>query len=102
MERDEWKDHPQKDPWALPHFSDDVVYAMRALHSGTANAGQQRTVWEWLEHAAGYRDVSFRPGGLEGQRATDFAEGKRWLVAQMFLLLHPKLTPKPKPQKDHR
>lgn len=91
---------PKKDPWDIPEGVDDevVVYAFRALFAGTATAGQQHTIVEWLRYACGYNDQSFRPGGLEGQRATDFAEGKRAVFAYLQLMLHPSMTPKPKPK----
>ncbi len=66
------------------------LYAVRAVYEGTANEGQQRRAFEWiLRHACGIYDLSYRPGGDEGGRATDFAEGRRFAGLQIAKLLQP-------------
>jgi hypothetical protein len=87
---------PKKEPW-LPHdYDDNIVMAIRALVSGTANSGQQIQVWEYINYICGssdkYMDLSFRPG-VEGQIATTFAEGKKFVGLQLRKLLHHALTP---------
>jgi hypothetical protein len=62
---------------------------------------QQRLVWEWLMFVTGQDDISFRPG-LDGQRETDFAEGKRFVGQQLRKMLDPVMTPRPKPQATER
>jgi hypothetical protein len=78
-----------------------VVYAVRALYDGKATDSQQRLVWEWLMFVTGQDDISFRPG-LDGQRETDFAEGKRFVGQQLRKMLDPVMTPRPKPQATER
>lgn len=91
--RVDWK--PKKQPWDAPDYDDDVIYAIRALSAGTAHPHQQQLAWEWFQYitTAGemYADLSFRPGP-DGQRATDFAEGKRWVGMQVRKMLYPGLT----------
>jgi hypothetical protein len=48
-----------------------------------------------------FQDLSYRPGE-QGIRATDFAEGKRFVGQQVRKLLRPELTPKPKPPEPKR
>ena len=93
-----WK--AKKDPWFPADYDDEVVYAVRALHSGTANDGQQKLVWSWMMYITGagdeFADMSFRPGPT-GDRDTTFAEGKRFAGLQLRKMLHPAVTPKPTP-----
>ena len=80
-------------PWepVILEIGDPRVAAIRALASGTANAGQQQTAWQSiLFDFCGIRDLEFRPGGPEGERASSFAGGRRHVglqlvkTAQMF------------------
>lgn len=91
----DWKHKPH--PYAPADWDEDVVYALRALHDGKALAHQQQIAWEWLMYVTaagdGFADLSFRPGP-DGQRETDFAEGKRFVGLQMRKMLHPSVTPK--------
>lgn len=87
----EWK--AKANPWEPPDYDELVIYAIRAVHTGTANEGQQKLFWHWLQYASGADDISFRPGE-GGERATSFAEGKRFLGQQLRKMLHPALTPK--------
>lgn len=95
MSSADWK--PKALPWESPDRSDEVVYAIRALHESAALPHQQKLIWDWLQYITaagdGYQDLSFRPGP-DGQRATDFAEGKRFIGLQMRKMLHPAVTPK--------
>jgi hypothetical protein len=83
----------KQNPWDPVDYNEDVTYAVRAIAGGTANAAQQRLFWSWLEFASGKDDISFRPGE-GGERATAFAEGKRFLGQQVAKHLHPLMTPK--------
>ena len=78
-------------------YDPEVVYALRAMHDGAALPHQQKLAWEWLMYVTaagdGFADLSFRPGP-DGQRETDFAEGKRFVGLQMRKMLHPSVTPK--------
>lgn len=81
-------------PWEPADYDDDVVYAVRAVHAGTANAGQQKLFWAWLMHAAGEDDWPYRPDAHGGQRATDVALGKQLTAKQVKKMLDPRLNPK--------
>lgn len=78
----------------MPHrpaeYDEAVIMAVRAFADGKANDGQQKTVWNWILHDVCQVDgMSYRAGGLEGQRATDFAEGKRFVANQIRKMLNP-------------
>jgi len=71
-------------------YDKDVIMAIRAVASGKANEGQQKTAFDWIiNHASGYYDLSYRPDGMGGARATDFHEGKRFVGAQIVKMLRP-------------
>mgnify|MGYP001616833519 CR=1 FL=1 len=92
---------PKKDPWAPPDRDDAVIWASLAFSKGQASESQQRLLWDWMMYATGagdaYSDLSFRPGE-EGRRATDFAEGKRFVGLQLKSNLHPMRRPKALPE----
>lgn len=71
-----WKPHP----YELADAS-----AFQALAAGTASAEQQRRVLTWLVAASGTYDLSYRPG-VQGDRDTTFAEGKRHVGLQVVKL----------------
>lgn len=73
-------------PWLPADYDAADHRAVLALSKGEATADQQARAWDWILFAAGYGDKSFRPGGLAGQRETDFAEGKKWVAEQMTKL----------------
>jgi len=87
---------PKEQPWFPVDYDEQVIWAIRAFADGKANAGQQKTCWDWLMYLTGaveqYADLSFRPGP-EGVRATDFAEGKRFVGLQVRKMLADALTP---------
>lgn len=91
---------PQPMPWNPPSHDDDVVIAIRALATGTANSAHQALVWRYLMYVTKasdeFQDLSFRPGGEEGRRATDFADGSRFVGMMIRKLLRPEFTPKSK------
>ena len=76
----------KREPWKPADYDKADHLAVLALAEGRADDQQQRRAWAWILHAAGIGDLSFRPGGLEGQRETDFAEGKKWVGQQMLKL----------------
>ena len=102
LPQDDWLPKPL--PWDPPNAGEQVVYAVRAFAQGKATDHQQRLLWEWLGYVTGtgdaWSDLSFRPGGEEGRRHTDFAEGKRFVGLQLRKQLHPSQTPLPKPAKE--
>ncbi len=82
----------KRHPYEPPEWDEDVVLAMKSFVEGKANMGQQQTVWKWIQYVTGvgeFTDLSFRPGGADGERETTFAEGKRFVGLQLLKLLHP-------------
>lgn len=81
-------------------YDELVVYAVRAVYLGEASAAQQKLAWEWIMYVSGagdgFQDLSYRPGGEDGRRQTDFAEGKRFVGLQIRKMLRPEVTP-PRP-----
>lgn len=67
------------EPWKpAPYETDDVV-AIQALATGTANDDQQLRALKWIvECAAAVYQPSFHPG-VDGDRLTAYAEGKRFV-----------------------
>lgn len=62
--------------------------AIQALGAGTADAEQQRRALKWIiEKGAATYDISFQPGGPDGARLTEFAEGRRFVGTQIVKLL---------------
>jgi hypothetical protein len=79
-------------PWKLPQLSNAEIFALQALERGTANAHQQQLAIACIElKICAARRMSFYPGAEDGRRASDFAEGKRWVGDQIRRLL--KLRP---------
>jgi len=71
-----------------PAYEIADVAAMQALERGDANTEQQQRALRWIIEVAGARnDMSYRPGGEEGRRDTDFAEGRRFVANQVVKLL---------------
>lgn len=64
------------------------VYAWKALAAGTANEAQQQRAVAWLIAAAGTYDVAWFPGADDAARATDFANGKRFVGQQVVKLIN--------------
>lgn len=74
-------------PWLPPHYEDADVAAIQALAQGSANPHQQKRALAWMiEKACGVYDMSYRPGGAEGDRDTTFAEGRRFAGNQIVKL----------------
>ncbi len=71
-------------PWQLPSITDGDVFALQALAKGVANEAQQRLGFDYIVRVLCETDrMTFWPGGEDGKRATDFAEGKRWVGIQL-------------------
>ncbi len=71
-------------PWEPAKYdAPGVTGAIKALNAGNANEGQQKLALMWiLNDVCGIRDLSFRPG-VDGERDTAFAEGKRFVGLQI-------------------
>ena len=75
-------------PWLPFDWSVNVpgVAAIKAIDRGDATPEQQRlALTTIIEGLCGYYDLSYRPGA-EGERETAFAEGKRFVGAQLVKL----------------
>jgi hypothetical protein len=87
---DEEKKLTKKQPWHPAPYDEAVTGALKALHAGAANAGQQQRALNWIiEALCGTYDLSYRPGE-DGERDSAFAEGKRFVGMQIVKQL--KLT----------
>lgn len=76
-------------PYVPPAWTNRQVYALQALAAGTANDEQQKIALDYIiKDLCGTYDLSYRPGGLEGDRDTAFAEGKRFVGSQIVKLLN--------------
>lgn len=76
-----------KAPWEPPVPTRLQVAALKAFQLGKANEGQQTAAWDYIMALSGVREMEFRPGGVEGQRASDFASGKRFVGHTLVALL---------------
>ncbi len=71
---------PPYAPYNPPKMSSAVVYAAKAVFAGEALKDQQRLFAEWLIiEVCRTRDLPWFPGGLEGDRDTSLANGKRFV-----------------------
>ena len=71
---------PPNAPYRPPLLSTTIVYAIKALPEGKATPEQQAKLLHWLLYEATKAyDMSYRPGGEEGKRDSDFAEGRRFV-----------------------
>jgi len=96
---------PPGAPWTPYNWADNLpaVYALQALQKGEANPEQQKQALDLIiTQLSAYYELSYNP---TNPRDTDFAEGKRFVGAQVVKLL--KLSPavieaskrKPKPSR---
>jgi len=72
------------DPWCpiqlKPSFRKSYAVLTKGLFAGTLDAeGQQQFVHFLIYDLCDAYDLSYRPGGEEGRRNSDFAEGKRFI-----------------------
>ncbi len=79
----------QKDPWRAKLFDMADVSAIKAVAGGTASPEQQQRAMQYiLVVLCAVDDMSYRPGGDEGRRDTDFAEGQRFVGTQIRRMMH--------------
>jgi hypothetical protein len=79
-------------PWRTPPYEPANAYAMQALVKGTASAAQQQLALAFIVKELAETDrMTFWPPTEhdDGRRATDFAEGKRWVGLEIRRLLLP-------------
>ena len=76
-------------PWDAIAFDAADCIAFAAFRRGQATEGQQKRVFSVLvEKICRVGDLSFRPG-IDGERATAFAEGKRSVGLEVVKLTRP-------------
>jgi len=73
-------------PYLAPaDYDKQVIIAVQALNTGTANEGQQRLALDWIiTKASRTYDLSFHP---DSERGSAFAEGRRSVGLQIVKLL---------------
>lgn len=75
-------------PWLPPPYDLADASAIQALARGDADGPAQKRALRWImESACATYDMSYRPGGEDGRRDTDFAEGRRFVGGQIRKLL---------------
>lgn len=75
-------------PWKAVNSEIDIAAAFQALQRGDATGDQQRRTLKFvITDLCRTHDLSFRPGP-DGERATTFAEGKRFVGLQIVKLLN--------------
>lgn len=76
------------EPYHPVAYEDEDVYALKALNRGEASEGQQQRIMHWLiQRACMFDEMSYRPG-VDGERATAFCEGRRFVGLQVLKLVH--------------
>ena len=74
-------------PWMPVEYKKADVAALQAMRRGEANADQQIRAMEFiLDTICDRNGMSYRPGGLEGDRDTALAEGRRFVGNQIVKL----------------
>lgn len=75
-------------PWEEPRITKADVIAFQQVAAGSGDKGHQKRVIDWLiNNGADTYGLSFRPEESGGERATAFAEGKRFVGLQVVKLL---------------
>lgn len=83
----------ERAPWKPAPYTDLEHAAVKALTLGNATPAQQKAFITWLvNNCCRTYDLSYRPGGPEGQRDTDFAEGRRSVGLQVVHLANTPIT----------
>ncbi len=71
-------------PYVPPKYEKKHVASWQAITQGKATEHQQKLFAEYLVYIlCGTYDMSYRPGGEEAKRDTDFAEGRRFVGNQL-------------------
>lgn len=82
---------------SAPYMPVDCVKAdaaaLQAMRRGEATKDQQIRAMEFIVGTVSDRNgMSFRPGGAEGARDTDFAEGRRFVGNQIVKITNTPLS----------
>lgn len=76
-------------PWFPRDYELADAMAIKGVANGTASPDQQKRAMAYIVHTlSGYYDMSYRPGGEDGRRDSDFAEGARFVGAQLVKLIN--------------
>jgi hypothetical protein len=84
---------PPPRPWDLTRPTRAQVLALQAVYAGVANPEQQRLAIAFIVKRVAAADrETFWPGAdgehaYDGRRATDFAEGRRWVGIELRRLI---------------
>ena len=78
---------PHEDPTWRPDYTEAEAQAIRRLFDGTADARQQRLVFDYWIRSCGTHDRSFRRGGVPADRDGIFAEGKKFMGENLIWML---------------
>lgn len=77
---------PSEIPWMPSPYDEADRASVRAVAEGNASETQQRRAMVWIVNTcAGLYDRSFRTG-VDGDRQTAFAEGKRYVGSEIVKL----------------
>jgi hypothetical protein len=75
-------------PWLPAPYAIADAYAIKHLVDGTATPDEQKRALRWIvETLCATYDLSMRPDEAGGDRATVFAEGKRFVGLQIVKLI---------------
>ena len=76
---------PKIDPHMPVECDKATQLALIAFANGRADENEQRVAFRWIVSvASAQHDLSYRPGGLEGDRATCFAAGRAFVGQQIL------------------
>lgn len=80
---------PANSPILPVHAHQEIVWSLKGIQGGDADAGQQTMALNWILHElTRVLDLSYRP---DSARDSDVAEGKRYCGLEIIRLL--KMTP---------
>lgn len=75
-------------PWQEPEYTKaDVIAIQHVVLGSGSEAHQKRVIDLIINKIANSYDLSFRPDDMGGERATAFAEGKRYVGLQLIKLI---------------
>src|SRR4051812_7230668 len=79
-------------PWKPAPYEPADAAAIQALQAGAATPAQQKRALAWIiRECCRTYDLSFRPGGPDGDRDTAFAEGRRAVGLQLVTMVNVKI-----------
>ena len=77
-----------ENPMEMPDYVEADVQALRACNDGRATPDQQQRIIRWIINTGCCTyDASFRRGGVEAERDSIYAEGRRWVGLMLVHML---------------